>query len=741
MMNERETSGTPPSSMVCCITGEVMMEPWSDPEGNTYERSAIEKWLTMKAESPVTRTPLRLDQLIPNRALKELIEKGGWRRIITSSPQDTKRAVPEHRLIDTTTTLYTVDRTGREPSSLIKVESRGEINPKHIVLLIDTSGSMGTECTNSDPSNTERDGLTLMCIVKHAVSTVIAMMRPQDYVTIVTFSTTANVVGKFVSVGDVAQVRKLQADLASMRPRGSTNMWDGLQKSLDIVVETVDKLPFVHTNIMLLTDGIPNPEPPRGTPLMFTRWCDQFPHAVDRMTVGTFGFGYSMDSKLLRDLANIGNGTYAFTPDSTFTGTIFIHAAASVLSTLDDRALGGNLPGGVLADQPRSALCTLQRDGAELRDGLGVTIKCDVHRHVRIEDPAEIRLPALKLMIETEAEREVASCLENLLNYDTCNMSSMLITLQDTIKSLNRLKDEVRAEGDTGENISNMITDLSGQVKSATSRRDWWERWGRHYVGSLLSAYNVQTCNNFKDPGIQNERFCGERMMDMRDRGETIFLSLPPPRPAQARSRGDGASTTTRSVVDVARYMDRNGGCFSGDSEIELADGSTCSIKRLRMGHMVYAEDRHGVAIPNGAEVRCILKMCDIPVDLVDLRPGLKLTPTHPVKHHQRWTHPHQIKESTCTTNVVFNVVLDDGSASVRVGGVQCVTLGHMIPDDQVASHPYLGTNRIKEDLARCKGWTQGYITMSGPWLLRDVDGFCCGIRLNAEENTVLFDS
>ena len=44
----------------------------------------------------------------------------------------------------------------------------------------------------------------------------------------------------------------------------------------------------------------------------------------------TFGFGYSLDTELLINIANIGNGNFSFIPDSSFVGTIFIHALAHI---------------------------------------------------------------------------------------------------------------------------------------------------------------------------------------------------------------------------------------------------------------------------------------------------------------------------------------------------------------------------------------------------------------------------
>jgi len=51
--------------------------------------------------------------------------------------------------------------------------------------------------------------------------------------------------------------------------------------------------------------------------------------------VNTFGFGYELDSKLLEDIAILGNsGSYAFIPDGSFVGTIFVNAITTLLTTV-----------------------------------------------------------------------------------------------------------------------------------------------------------------------------------------------------------------------------------------------------------------------------------------------------------------------------------------------------------------------------------------------------------------------
>jgi hypothetical protein len=64
-----------PEAYYCSITFHVMHEPVIDPDGNTYERVAIEKWIRVNGKSPVTRSPLTVDQLYPNHAISDLLDQ------------------------------------------------------------------------------------------------------------------------------------------------------------------------------------------------------------------------------------------------------------------------------------------------------------------------------------------------------------------------------------------------------------------------------------------------------------------------------------------------------------------------------------------------------------------------------------------------------------------------------------------------------------------------------------------
>ncbi len=56
--------------MFCPITTELMVDPVVTADGHTYEREAIEQWLTRKSTSPLTGEPLAHTMLTPNHALR-----------------------------------------------------------------------------------------------------------------------------------------------------------------------------------------------------------------------------------------------------------------------------------------------------------------------------------------------------------------------------------------------------------------------------------------------------------------------------------------------------------------------------------------------------------------------------------------------------------------------------------------------------------------------------------------------
>eukprot|EP00339_Tiarina_fusa_P018124 CAMPEP_0117025910 /NCGR_PEP_ID=MMETSP0472-20121206/19096_1 /TAXON_ID=693140 ORGANISM="Tiarina fusus, Strain LIS" /NCGR_SAMPLE_ID=MMETSP0472 /ASSEMBLY_ACC=CAM_ASM_000603 /LENGTH=383 /DNA_ID=CAMNT_0004732763 /DNA_START=61 /DNA_END=1212 /DNA_ORIENTATION=- len=57
----------------CPITLGMMHVPVIDPQGYSYEKVAIENWIRVNGDSPVTRESLSIEQLIPNVAVSNLL--------------------------------------------------------------------------------------------------------------------------------------------------------------------------------------------------------------------------------------------------------------------------------------------------------------------------------------------------------------------------------------------------------------------------------------------------------------------------------------------------------------------------------------------------------------------------------------------------------------------------------------------------------------------------------------------
>jgi len=59
-------------------------------------------------------------------------------------------------------------------------------------------------------------------------------------------------------------------------------------------------------------------------------------------------------------------------------------------------------------------------------------------------------------------------------------------------------------------------------------RDQWFDRWGKHYLRSLLGAHQREICNNFKDKGVSN--YGGNLFETIRDEVSNIFDDMPPPK-------------------------------------------------------------------------------------------------------------------------------------------------------------------------------------------------------------------
>jgi hypothetical protein len=185
-----------------------------------------------------------------------------------------------------------------------------------------------------------------------------------------------------------------------------------------------------------------------------------------------------------------------------------------------------------------------------------------------------------------------------------------------------------------------------------------------------------------------------------------------------------------------------DGGCFSGDCVVSLANGKTKYVKECVRGDI----------LDNGSVIRCVVRRrVGREVKMVRFPLGLLITPWHPVRPSKSlpWMFPclwlnkvekvymedfydfvleaqsgpsssdkgHYVLESKAlqpgSSSSDDELVLDGENHWATINGLQVITLGHGVKDDPVASHEFYGTQKIIDDLKLMgPGWDDGYITL-----------------------------
>lgn len=567
----------------------------------------------------------------------------------------------------------------------------GSRQPVLIIAIIDNSGSMGE---NADIAGEAELGFTRLDLVKHAVRTKASILGPQDYLAIVTFSSTASIVMPPTCMNNEGKEAVSHA-LDRIVPDGSTNIYDGILKATELVNSNA----FDGYNIvgMLLTDGLPNINPPRGIiPTLKSI------RMANRWTLHTFGFGYNLDSQLLYDLSVWGRGLYGFIPDASMVGTVFINALAQVLSTAalnssfrirngtDEETLVDMGP--ISFGQSRDYVLPISSDVIEVN-----------------------RVPVLHGSAEMTVENTVA-----LFHYKY--KKTILAAVQQCILSQNTEATRMLAEfelthsSSTNPTIKAMLRDIrsdsmsEGQIGLSPHH---FTRWGKNYMLAYLRAQELQQCMNFKDPGLQI--YGGELFHQLQDEGDRLFCSLPPPTPSGYRSSTFGSASAYAPVASMSIFHNASGGCFGPNTMVRMADHSVVNIKNIRRNDLVWT--------PSGPARVVSLVVCGSqnrsqPMSILN---SLHITPWHPILHENVWIFPaNLVGYSDRLVQTVYNLVLDSGHI-ILADDYLCVTLGHNFVGP-VIEHPFFGSHKVIEDLAKMPGWDEGLVTFTNLVATHDDD-------------------
>ncbi|KAI0129764.1 hint-domain-containing protein [Xylariales sp. AK1849] len=627
--------------------------------------------------------------------------------------------------------------------------------PCDIVLVIDVSWSMrdfAPAASWNDKSEVVREnaGFSVLDITKHAALTVLETLNDRDRLGIISFSTKAKVVQQLLPMSQSNKSCTAQR-IMRMEEEHATNLWGGIVEGLGLFKSNAGfgRVPA----ILVLTDGQPNHGQvsnghPLGGYVPAIRAMGDLPAIIH-----TFGFGNDIRSGLLKSIAEIGGGNYAFIPDAGMVGTVIVNAVAHLQSTFANRcSVEITYPDSLGLAVSRGKTDKQQEKGELNTSGLGVMCPTAGSRRRKLalnlgnlqfgqsrdvylaySNPPEIsfacedkplnidvqitytRMYNEQFVVRTQQNVFTATSLPDAeIAYHqsramVCEYLSSFFPLKSdgeydmpplTAAFKYGVRSEFRnllaripaADFPADARNSALLQDLTGQIKMAVFKETYLRTWGTHYFLSLWGAHAKQFRNTFKDPGVQMYNAASPLFLKCQQELINAFnTTVEAPEPS-LRAEADEKYSSGAVTPSMSSYYRSDYPCFAGSSLVAMADGKHLPISELRKGMAVRtpAGSRRVVAVLKN-RVKSIV-LCKVG--------NLLVTPWHPLMVGTAWTFPAQVANKAARySGAVYSVLLQpDGNTAahaIRVCGIWGTALGHgVVKGDDIRAHGFLGDYR-----------------------------------------------
>ncbi|KAF3483013.1 U-box domain containing protein [Arthroderma uncinatum] len=596
--------------------------------------------------------------------------------------------------------------------------------PCDVVLVIDISASMNSSAPiPTGESGGEDTGLSILDLTKHAAKTIIQTLNENDRLAVVTFCTQVKVEFELAYMND-GNKKKVLSAIDGLHGISSTNLWHGIKDGLKVLAKSS---PVGNVQALLvLTDGAPNHMcPAQGyVPKLRQTLLDHYNSTECLPLIHTFGFGYYLRSPLLQSIAEIGGGTFAFIPDAGMIGTVFVHAVANLYSTFTPQAnliIQGDGPATFSVDLGSKPGLELNRptgNGVSLRLGslqYGQSRDIIIHYDEALKNSAvniqaklvyNVRGVTRSVEVHKLVHTDEVSLPQTVYDYHLvrsmiCTFLRTFHPLEDTAENyqfpgrelpdiqakLESLAAEIKGLGHTDEYNQSLLKDIAGesphgQISLAVSSDEYYQRWGQHYLLSILNAHTNQICNSFKDPGPLMYGKNSPLFCRCRTELDGVFDNLPPPKP----SRAPRPSASGKPARNCQIRMADTGNCDISNTNI--------AIEALRPGMTVWT--------PHGSrEVKAVLQTSVTDIEICKIG-SLEITPWHPMQFQGRWEFPFNASSGNVQafSGNIYSVLLEpdsnSGAHAIMVENNICVTLGHgILAGDDVRAHELFGNYKL----------------------------------------------
>lgn len=561
---------------------------------------------------------------------------------------------------------------------------RSNKKPNNIIICYDKSYSM-SECSNPN-GNELMKTYSKHDLSSHMVEIIASTLDSEDTLTLITYDSTVSVCVPKTKMNETGK-RNVISTIKSVRPGGGTALYDGMIEGLNHAIEQ-----YGDCVVLMMTDGEPSKSPMKGE---VEALIDYRRQTNNNCRIYTIGIGYQIKSKLLYDIANIGdNGScFIFIPDGSMmiTSVVNILAYDKCICAKDIKNIGT-----IAYGQTKNILCK-KSDVS------------DIISYYSFEDNKEI-VKEVKRIVSNEIYMKEKS-LNNMVN---ALNEILMYASYDNEKAVMILKDIINSEMKSGLPI---LEDLMTEVSAAITSKDAFDKWGCHYIRSMITAHKNRRSFNFKDKGPQV--YDSDMIKEMKTQIDEIAKTVDPPIQSllyQSVYTNAPAPVVTRQTFDNT-FNNAYGGCFGGYGIVSMDNNTTKYVKDLVKGNKLH----------NGATIECVVTFTNCVVQKMKTLNDLVITPWHPIYVYYVWKFPADYEPTSdkFMEDKVYTFILDKNHM-IEINGVEACTLGHNFKGP-VIEHEFYGTNVVVNDLKKFQDYNKGLVELSDKNIIYDTKGQIIG--------------
>jgi Mg-chelatase subunit ChlD len=741
-MSNSTPTPTYPREAYCPITMDIMKDPVSGNQGEVFERSAITEWVTEHKCSPITRQPLELSDLRPNLPLRSIIED-----ITKQRAQFQQKSTVKSQIADVNSLQNFPIITPKLEAQVLGNMLRCSVTyadeelkkikqtvPVNIIANVDVSASMEGP---SSKNNNEGAQWSILSLVQHSLITTIKGLNERCKFGIVTFSAASKL--KFPPTYMTEDMKtKAIACVNLLCGERNTNLYAGIKRSYEVAKE----YNLTNPTILTFTDGISNNDPPSGLiPAIEKYKSDK--NMSGQMHI--IGFGSDLKTMDLYNISNIVGGRFDYISDFSMVGTVFVNLVTNTLlqATLEDKIEVYCLKNmfGYNKNNIEKMYCPYENDNEKY------TIHTQSILYGQTRDffikfvspitastsPTIIYKPTNQMLhsgnefpitILSEENKEahgnflseflIATVYDELISSMNESQLFRKESIAVFIYGLQSVHSEFTLIKDT-EIFKNVLADLENEVLQGFDNQGTYRQWGQKYACAYVKALEFQQSNNFKDKVMSH--FTSEYSEKIREDIEEIFMDIEAPKTRENR------------VVDRKTFTNISyncgGGCVSCDTPLFVKRGDhirSVVASKIQPGDKVLTYDSH---IYNFTLVIFVVVQ-NYDSYMIEMPNNIKITPWHPMydQNHEKYVFPEYCEQGEKLEHenefkTVYNFVVENrknivvGNKWLRemVSDIQpneidittMISLGHGITNDEVASHDYLGTEKVVDDLYKLR--------------------------------------